>query len=334
MALLSAAGESGELPYDQLVLALGAMTNRNVIHGSQHAFTFKSLADALLLRSHIIECFERADVPTTAERKKSLLTFVVIGGGLVGVEFFGELTAFVDGIAPYYKHVDRREARFILLQGGERVMPEIDPSLAAYGARELAARPGADIRTSTRVQSIEPGKVHLPQETIAAGTIVLAAGILPSPVVAGMNVAKDKAGRILVDGAMRLPVPPGGLGDWRLCGHTLAGRQALPESGSACPARSQGAGRQHLLGSRRPSPAALPLSHPGHDGIAGQQEGVCAVFRHPGSRFCGLVCKANVLHDANARLGPAAAHHNRLDLRAVLSTGHCQNQPGYRGGRA
>ncbi len=208
VALLSAAGESGELPYDQLVLALGAMTNRNVIHGSQHAFTFKSLADALLLRSHIIECFERADVPTTAERKKSLLTFVVIGGGLVGVELFGELTAFVDGIAPYYKHVDRREARFILLQGGERVMPEIDPSLAAYGAREVAARPGADIRTSTRVQSIEPGKVHLPQETIAAGTIVLAAGILPSPVVAGMNVAKDKAGRILVDGAMRCPSRP------------------------------------------------------------------------------------------------------------------------------
>ena len=205
---LSAAGESSELPYDQLVLALGAMTNRNMIPGSEHAFTFKRLADALLLRNHIIECFERADVETNAERKKSLLTFVVIGGGLVGVELFGELTAFIDGISPFYKNVDRREARFILLQGGERIMPEIDPSLAAYGARELASRPGVDIRTNTRVQAIEPGKVHLPQETIAAGTIVLAAGIVPSPVVAALDVAKDKAGRIMVDGAMRCPARP------------------------------------------------------------------------------------------------------------------------------
>jgi len=208
VVLLSAAGESGELSYDQLVLALGAMTNRNIIHGSEHAFTFKTLADALLLRNHIIECFERADVATTAERKKSLLTFVIIGGGLVGVELFGELTAFVDGIAPFYKNINRREAHFILLQGGERIMPEIDPSLAAYGAQELARRSGVDIRTSTRVQSIELGKVHLPHESIAAETVVLAAGIVPSPVVAGLNVDKDKAGRIVVDGAMRCQAHP------------------------------------------------------------------------------------------------------------------------------
>ncbi len=205
---LSAAGESGELSYDQLVLALGAMTNRNIIHGSEHAFTFKNLADALLLRNHLIECFERADVETAAERKKSLLTFVVIGGGLVGVELLGELTLFIDGIVPFYKNVDRRDARFILLQGGARIMPEIDPSLAAYGAKELAGRPGVDIRTSTRVQAIEPGKVHLPQETIAARTIVLAAGVVPSPVVTGLDVAKDKAGRIMVDGAMRCQARP------------------------------------------------------------------------------------------------------------------------------
>ena len=62
---LVAAGERGELAYDQLVLALGAMTNRVMIPGSEHAFTFKTLADALLLRNHVIECFERADVEAT-----------------------------------------------------------------------------------------------------------------------------------------------------------------------------------------------------------------------------------------------------------------------------
>src|SRR5262249_47357830 len=59
---LSAGGERGELAYDQLVIALGAMTNRSMIPGSEHAFTFKNLADAFVLRNYIIERFERADV--------------------------------------------------------------------------------------------------------------------------------------------------------------------------------------------------------------------------------------------------------------------------------
>src|SRR5437867_9222360 len=106
---LAAPGESADLSYDQLVLALGAMTNRVMIPGSEHAFTFKTLADALLLRNHLIERFERADVEPDPERKRRLLTFVIIGGGLVGVELFGELTTFADGIGPLYKHVNRDE---------------------------------------------------------------------------------------------------------------------------------------------------------------------------------------------------------------------------------
>ncbi len=224
---LSLGGESGrgeessELAYDQLVLALGAMTNRVMIPGSEHAFTFKTLADALLLRNHVIECFERADVETDPQRKRQQLTFAIIGGGLVGVELFGELTAFVDGIAPLYKHVKRDEVRFLLLQGADRIMPEISPKLADYGARVLDHRCGADIRTNTLVRAIEPGKVHLvgpasraglvrlgspdlqPEETIEADTIILAAGIIPNPVVADLPVEKDKHGHITVDGTMR-----------------------------------------------------------------------------------------------------------------------------------
>jgi NADH dehydrogenase len=203
VVLLSGGGEQDELAYDQLVLALGGMTNRRMIPGSEHAFTFKTLADAILLRNHVIERFERADVETDPARKGRQLTFVVIGGGLVGVELFGELTAFADGIAPLYKHVNRDEVRFILLEGGGRIMPEIDPTLADYGTGVLRKRRGADIRTGARVQAIEPGKLHLAGETIEAETIVLAAGIVPSPVVAELPVKKDRPGRIVVDGAMR-----------------------------------------------------------------------------------------------------------------------------------
>jgi NADH dehydrogenase len=184
------------------------MTNRTMIPGSEHAFTFKTLADAFLLRNHIIERFERADVEPDPRRKRRLLTFVVIGGGLVGVELFGELTAFVDEITPLYRHVSRDEVRLLLLQGGNRIMPEIDTKLADYGARVLGGRRGAEIRTHAAVRAIEPGKVHLPDETIEAETIVLAARIVPNPVVAGLPVEKDKRGHIVVDGTMRCKSHP------------------------------------------------------------------------------------------------------------------------------
>jgi NADH:ubiquinone reductase (H+-translocating) len=212
---LTTAGERGELSYDHLVLAFGAMTDRARIPGSEHAFTFKTLADALLLRNHFIERFEQADVETDPHRKRSLLTFVIIGGGLVGVELFGELTTFADGISSLYKHVNRDEVRFVLLQGADRILPEIDPTLADYGLRELGRRRGADIRTKTMVRAIEPGKVHLPEETIEGETIVLAAGIVPNPVVAKLPLEKDRHGRIVVDGSMRCEGHPGlwALGD-------------------------------------------------------------------------------------------------------------------------
>lgn len=200
---LQAAEQTVVMSYDHLVVALGSLTNRDMIPGSQHAFTFKTLADALILRNHVIERFERADVEADPERKQQLLTFVIIGGGLVGVELLGELTAFVDGILPFYESVDRSEVHFELLQGSDRIMPEIDPELAEYGAQILAARLGVVIRTNTFVQAIEPGEVHLADEVIEADTIVLAAGTVPNPALANLPTAKNKRGQIEVEPTLR-----------------------------------------------------------------------------------------------------------------------------------
>jgi NADH:ubiquinone reductase (H+-translocating) len=205
---LTSTAESSELPYDHLVVALGAKTNRVMIPGSEHAYTFKALADALLLRNHFIERFERADVETDPDRKRRFLTFVIIGGGLVGVELLGELTAFADGICPLYKRINRDEVRLIMLQGSERIMPEIDPRLADYSLQELSKRRGTEIRTNTVVRAIEPCRVQLAQETIEAETIVLAAGISPSHVVSSLPVERDKHGRIVVDATMRCKSHP------------------------------------------------------------------------------------------------------------------------------
>jgi NADH dehydrogenase len=196
-------GEDYSLEYDQLVLAMGAKTNMRLIPGSEHAFTFKTLVDAVLVRNHLIEQFERADDETDASRKQKLLTFAVIGGGLVGVEVFGELTAFVDEILRYYPNIQREELRFELFQHGERILPEVSPQLAEYAARVLQKRAGVSIRTNSPVQRIEPGRVCLKQEAVPAGTIILAAGITPSPTVAALPVTKAKQGQITVNNTLQ-----------------------------------------------------------------------------------------------------------------------------------
>ncbi len=191
-----------ELPYDHLVVALGASTNERMIAGSSNAFTFKTMADALLLRNHLIEQFERADAAIDTAQRKGCLTIVVVGGGLVGVELLGELSAFADDVLRFYPRIRRDEVCFRLFEAGERILPEIEASLGEVALRVLQRR-GADIRTRTPVRSIEPGRVHLANEVVAARTIVLAAGIVPSAVAATLPVVHDQRGRVAVDGTMR-----------------------------------------------------------------------------------------------------------------------------------
>jgi NADH:ubiquinone reductase (H+-translocating) len=191
-----------ELPYDHLVVALGASTNEQLIAGSSNAFTFKTMADALVLRNHVIEQFERADAAPNSTTRRSCLTIVVIGGGLVGVELLGELTAFAEDVLRLYPRIRRDEIRFRLFEAGPRILPEIDERLATVASGVLHRR-GADVRVATAVRSIEPGHVHLANESIRTGTVVLAAGTVPSAIASAIPVVHDQRGRIAVDGTMR-----------------------------------------------------------------------------------------------------------------------------------
>ena len=198
---VAADGVTHDLPYDHLVVALGASTNEQLIPGSSNAFTFKTLADALVLRNHLIEQFERADATSEPATRRGCLTVIVIGGGLVGVELLGELSAFADDVLRFYPRLRRDEIHFLLFEAGARILPEIDEELAVVAARVLQRR-GADIRVATPVRSIETSGIRVANEIIDAGTIVLAAGIVPS-VSTAIPVMHDQRGRIAVDGTMR-----------------------------------------------------------------------------------------------------------------------------------
>jgi NADH dehydrogenase len=201
-------GESSQLTYDQLVIALGGVTNTSIIPGSENAMTFKTLGDAIYLRNHTIQRFEAADVESDPQRKRRLLTFVVIGAGFVGIELVGELTTFIDSVAKIYPNVQRNEIRFELIEGAGRIAPEFDDELADYAADVLRRR-GVNIRVNTKVAKVEPGKVHLPSgEVIEAETVLIATGVVPAPIIKDLPVEKDKRGRIQVEPTMRCKSRP------------------------------------------------------------------------------------------------------------------------------
>jgi NADH dehydrogenase len=196
------------LPYDHLVLALGGVSNRRLIPGSEHAIAFKTMTDALRLRNHVVDMFERADVERDPRKKEELLTFVVIGGGLVGVELMGELESFATKLVRPYPHIRHAELRFILLDGGNHIVEEMPKDLAMYATRKFQQR-GIQIRNHTHVTRIEPGRALLEGgETITSRTILLATGVAPNPLVETLPLEKTRKGRIVTNAAMRVPGRP------------------------------------------------------------------------------------------------------------------------------
>jgi NADH dehydrogenase len=191
------------IEYDQLVLGLGGITNTGIIPGSHHATQFKTLADAIRLRNQMIDTYEEADLPHDFLERRKLLTFIVIGAGLVGVELMAEFTGFIQSIAGSYRNARRQLPQFHLIEAGPRILPEMDESLAEFARRTLERR-GVRVHVNAPAREIARDRVTLQDGTVIEGdTIVLAAGVAPNPLLAGFPIAKDRKGRIAVDTTMR-----------------------------------------------------------------------------------------------------------------------------------
>jgi NADH dehydrogenase len=171
------------LPYDHLVLALGAVPNFRDLPGvAANALTLATLEDARRLRDHVLGRLEQADhEPDPAERRR-WLTFVVAGGGFAGTETVASLFDLVHSVLRYFPHIRPGEPRFVLVHSRERILPELGDRLAGYASGKLVTR-GVELRLGVTVAGADPGGVELSDgERIPARTLVWAAGTRPSPV--------------------------------------------------------------------------------------------------------------------------------------------------------
>ena len=280
----SLTGARLEFGYDHLVLALGGVTNYFGVTGAaEHSIPFKTLGDAIYVRNHTIDKLEEAAVEP--ERAEELLTFVVVGGGLTGVEVSGAINDFVRDAARYYPELDPKQIRVMLIEAGPRLMPEMNEELAAFAEKIMRAR-GIDVRTQTSVIKVEQDGFELSTgERIRTETLIWGAGVAPNPLIARLDLAKER-GRIRVNEYLEVE---GRANVWALgdCAHIPDPRTGKPHPPTAQHAVREGktAARNiaasFQIGERR----SFDYKTMGQLAIVGERTGVADVM---GYLFSGL----------------------------------------------
>lgn len=192
----------GEIPYDYLIVACGATHS---YFGNDEwapmAPGLKTIEDALTIRRRLLLAFEEAERETDPERRKALLTFVIVGGGPTGVELAGAIGELANHtIARDFRRIDPRDAHILLLEGLPRILTMFDEKLSNKATEDLR-RFGVKVRTESLVTHIDAEGVTVGDERIPTFNVVWAAGVNASRVTRSLgNVAElDKAGRVSVE---------------------------------------------------------------------------------------------------------------------------------------
>jgi NADH dehydrogenase len=189
-----------EMPYDYLVVATGSVNN---YFGNDawapYAPGLKTLNDALEIRARILLAFERAEREPDPVRRAAWLTFVVVGGGATGVEMAGTLAEIArHTLRDEFRRFDPRDARVVLVEAGERVLPPYPPDLSAKARLQLE-RLGVTVWTGKLVTNVDANGVSLGAERLEAKTVIWAAGVASSPLGRWLGAPLDRVGRVKVE---------------------------------------------------------------------------------------------------------------------------------------
>ena len=253
------------IPYDYLVIATGA-THSYFGHENWAMFApgLKGIDDATRTRRRILIAFERAEITENEEERKRLLTFAIVGGGPTGVEMAGALAEIARQTLPSdFRRIDPSTARILLIEAGPRILPALPEPLSAY-AESALRRMGVEVLTSSLVTNCAENGVEVGGHLMSAGTIIWAAGVVASPVAAWMQVASDKAGRVVVEPDLSVS----GLPNVFVIGDAAAVRSASNQivPGLAAAAKQMGRYVGNVIAARaqgKPSPDPFRYRHQG-----------------------------------------------------------------------
>jgi NADH dehydrogenase len=198
--------DGGVLAYDHLVIATGA-THSYFNHPEWERFApgLKTIEDALEMRRRVLLAFEAAERETDPEKVKALLTFVVIGAGPTGVELAGALSEIArQTLIKDFRTIRPENARVVLVEGRERVLPPYPPDLSE-NARKQLEKLGVEVITNAIVTDVNDREVHIGERVIPTRTILWGAGVQASPLAKSLGVPLDRAGRVIVAPDLTIP---------------------------------------------------------------------------------------------------------------------------------
>jgi NADH dehydrogenase len=193
-------GPSRTLGWDRLVLTAGSVSRLLPIPGlAAHARGFKTLAEGIYLRNHVLQQLELADAADDQAERSCRCTFVVAGAGYAGTELVAELQAMTTRALSAYPGLRPLDVRWVLVDVAPTILPELGGDLGRRALRILRRR-GVDVRLETSVAEVGDGWVRLSDgERLATRTLVWTAGVAPQPSVAELGLPTDARGRLLVD---------------------------------------------------------------------------------------------------------------------------------------
>ena len=201
--------EHGEVPYDQLILATGS-THSYFGHDDWHAIApgLKSIDDATLIRRRILTAFEQAELSVDRASRERLLTFVIVGGGPTGVELAGTIAELArHTLVKDFRSIDPRDAKIVLVEGGERLLSALDASLGEY-ARQVLLKLGVEVRLEQLVTGCDADGVEIGAGRLVSATVIWAAGVAASPVARWLDAAATRAGKVEVLPDLSVPDAP------------------------------------------------------------------------------------------------------------------------------
>jgi NADH dehydrogenase FAD-containing subunit len=202
-------GEKIPIPYDYLVVAVGAQQSYfGHDEFEAHAPAIKSLSDAEYLRNKILSVFEVAERKLDPSAYPELLTFVLVGGGATGVELSAAICAMARRtLASEFRRYDPSKLRVILVHSGPRILPQFPEALSAKALQHLQDL-GVEVRLNSRVTGVDADGVTIGAERIASKNVVWTAGVAPHPLVRTLGLTSDRSGRVVVQGDCSVPGHP------------------------------------------------------------------------------------------------------------------------------
>jgi NADH dehydrogenase len=286
-------GNRRTVGYDRLVIALGSVNKLLPIPGvADHAHGFRSLAEAMYLRDHLLRQIELADLSADRAERDARCTFVVVGAGYTGTEVAAHLQLLSRIAARRRAGLAGQKLRWMLLDLAPRIMPELDPRMSATATTVLSGR-GIEIRTGTSVEQATADGVQLSDgEFVPTRSLIWCVGVRPDPMVARLGLPLQR-GRLTVDEYLTVPGHP----EIYACGDAAAVPD-LTRPGSVTAMTAQHAQRQgNLVADNIAASFGLrgrtrrPYRH--HDlGFVVDLGGVKAAADPLGLRLSGLPAKA------------------------------------------